>query len=317
MAFAYDDKDRVKQATDIVDLVGAYLQLRRQGSMYVALCPWHQDKKPSLQVNPSRQSWKCWVCNVGGDVFSFIEKRENIDFRQALEMLAERAGIPLSGHQRPKTVAGDPNDKPTLFQAMDWAKLQFHRCLLNDAAAEPARRYLAARGITEQAIQEFLIGFAPNAWSWLIERSKPAGFSPEVLQACGLVLQRDGNRGWYERFRGRVMFPIHDTQDRAIAFGGRILPEIAEEEPDKTPAKYINSPETKLYSKSDNLFALNLARKALREDRHLIIVEGYTDVIGTWIAGIENVSAVCGTALNQRHIPVSYTHLTLPTIYSV
>ncbi len=304
MAFAYDDKDRVKQATDIVDLVGAYLQLRRQGSMYVALCPWHQDKKPSLQVNPSRQSWKCWVCNVGGDVFSFIEKRENIDFRQALEMLAERAGIPLSGHQRPKTVAGNPNDKPTLFQAMDWAKLQFHRCLLNDAAAEPARRYLAARGITEQAIQEFLIGFAPNAWSWLIERSKPAGFSPEVLQACGLVLQRDGNRGWYERFRGRVMFPIHDTQDRAIAFGGRILPEIAEQEPDKTPAKYINSPETKLYSKSDNLFALNLARKALREDRHLIIVEGYTDVIGTWIAGIENVSAVCGTALNQRHIQV-------------
>jgi len=307
VSLAYDDKDRVKQATDIVDLAGNYLPLRRQGSMYVALCPWHPDKKPSLQINPARQSWKCWVCDDGGDIFDFMMKRENVDFRQALEMLAERAGIELTNRPRQKTVTGDPNDKPTLFRAMSWAMDQYHRCLLNDSAAEPARRYLAARGINDAAVSQFTIGFAPNSWSWLIDRSRSSGFSPEVLQACGIVAKSDRTNGWYERFRGRVMFPIQDIQDRCIAFGGRVLPEIAqaeEKETDRAPAKYINSPETKLYSKSENLFALNIARKVLTSDPHLIIVEGYTDVIGAWIAGVENVSAVCGTALNQRHIQV-------------
>ncbi len=307
VSYAFDDKDRVKQATDIVDLVGTYLQLRRHGNMYSALCPWHQDTKPSLQVNPNRQSWKCWVCDVGGDVFSFIMKRENVEFRQALELLAERAGIELSTQRLPKTVAGNPNDKPTLFRAVQWASQQYHQCLLNDPAAEPARLYLAARGINEAAISQFRIGFSPNQWSWLLDRSRTSGFSSEVLQACGLVQKSDRTNGWYERFRGRLMFPIADTQDRSIAFGGRILPEIAErEEADsgRAPAKYINSPETKLYSKSDNLFGLNVARKILSSQRHLIIVEGYTDVIGSWIAGIENTAAVCGTSLNQRHIQV-------------
>ena len=307
MSFAYDDKDRVKQANDIVDLVGTYLQLRRNGSMYVALCPWHKDTRPSLQVNPSRQSWKCWVCDIGGDVFSFLMKRENVEFRQALEMLAERAGIELSSRRQPKTVSGNPNDKPTLFRAMNWAANQYHRCLLEDPAAEPARRYLAARGINESAITQFLIGFSPNSWSWLLDRARSSEFSPEVLQACGIVAKSDSANRWYERFRGRVMFPILDTQDRAIAFGGRILPELDQQDQTdggRPAAKYINSPETKLYSKSDNLYGLNVARKKLDKDRHLIIVEGYTDVIGTWIAGVENVAAVCGTSLNQRHIQV-------------
>ncbi len=307
MSFAYDDKDRVKQATDLVDLTSNYLQLRRQGSIYVANCPWHDDQRPSLQINPTRQSWKCWVCDIGGDVFSFVMKRENIEFRQALEMLAERAGIELASRPRAKTVAGHPNDKPTLFKALQWASQKYHRCLQDDPAAEPARRYLAARGINPNAIDQFQLGFAPNSWSWLLEQCRDVGFSPEVLQACGLVGRSEKSSGWYERFRGRLMFPIHDTQDRPIAFGGRVLPEIAEHEESETgrpPAKYINSPETRLYAKSDNLYGLNIARNALSGDRHLIIVEGYTDVIGAWIAGIENVSAVCGTSLNQRHIQV-------------
>ncbi len=307
MSFAYDDKDRVKQATDIVDLVGSYLQLRRQGSAYTALCPWHADNRPSLQVNPARQSWKCWVCDVGGDVFSFLMKRENVEFRQALEMLAERAGIQLTSQRLPKTAAGNPNDKPTLFRAMQWSATQYHQCLLNDAAAEPARRYLAARGINDAAISQFMLGFSPNSWSWLLDRSRTSGFSAEVFQAAGLVARSERSSGWYERFRGRVMFPIQDTQDRVIAFGGRILPEIADRESAETgraAAKYINSPETPLYSKSDNLFGLNIAKSTLSRERHLIIVEGYTDVIGAWIAGIENVAAVCGTSLNQRHIQV-------------
>lgn len=305
----FDDKERVKQATDIVDLVSGYLQLRRQGGNYVATCPWHDDQRPSLQVNPGRQSWKCWVCDIGGDVFSFVMKRENIGFREALEMLAERSGISLTSRPGPKTVAGNPNDKPTLYKAMDWAARRYHECLIQDASAEPARRYLAARGITDNATRHFRIGFAPNSWSWLMDQSRQSGFSHEVLAACGLLASSERG-GWYERFRGRLMFPIHDLQQRPIAFGGRILPEFAEQEQrdkGRVAAKYINSPESRLYSKSDHLFGLNIAREALgreaRNDaRHLIVVEGYTDVIAAWMAGLENVSAVCGTALNQRHI---------------
>ncbi len=303
MTHGFDDKDRVKQATDIVDLIGSYLQLRREGSQYVGVCPWHDDRRPSLQVNQSRQTWKCWVCDIGGDVFSFVMKRENIEFRAALEMLAERAGISLAHRPQPKTRTGDPNDKPTLYRAMAWCAQLLHRTLLNDPSAEPARRYLAMRGIHPDAVRTFCIGFVPGAWSWLIEQGRSAGFSPEVLGACGMLAS--GERGWYERFRGRLMFPIHDVQDRVIAFGGRVLPELAEieeKEKGRPPAKYINSPETRLYSKSDNLFGLNLARTSLSRDRHLLIMEGYTDVIAAWMAGIENVSAVCGTALNQRHI---------------
>jgi DNA primase len=303
VTLGFDDKDRVKQATDIVDLIGSYLQLRREGSQYVGVCPWHDDRRPSLQVNQSRQTWKCWVCDIGGDAFSFVMKRENIEFRAALEMLAERAGVPLTHRPQPKTRSGDPNDKPTLYRAMTWCAQALHRTLLHDPSAEPARRYLAMRGIHSDAVRTFSIGFVPNAWSWLTEQGRGAGFSPEVLGACGMLAS--GERGWYERFRGRLMFPIHDVQDRVIAFGGRVLPELAEiEEKEKghPPAKYINSPETRLYSKSDNLFGLNLARNSLSRERHLLIVEGYTDVIAAWMAGIENVSAVCGTALNQRHI---------------
>ena len=314
--FAFDDKDRVKQATDIVDLISSYLELRRQGSNYTAPCPWHDDHRPSLQINAGRQSWKCWVCDVGGDVFSFVMRREGFEFREALEFLAERAGISLSNRLQPKTIAGNPNDKQTLYKAMDWAADQFHRCLLTGAEAEPARLYLQARGIHEKTIAQFKIGFVPNQWSWLLDRSKSTSFSPEVLQACGIVAKSE--RGsWYERFRGRVMFPIHDVQDRAIAFGGRVLPEVAEREEaeqGRPPAKYINSPETKLYSKSDNLFGLNLARPAIAQSRHLIIVEGYTDVIAAWRAGVENTSAVCGTALGERHIQVIKRYADLITL---
>lgn len=306
MTHGLDDKERVRQATDLVDLVGSYLQLRRQGSNYVATCPWHDDQRPSLQINPARQTWKCWVCDIGGDVFSFVMKRENIDFREALQMLAERSGVVLTSRPAPKTEAGNPNDKPTLYRAIDWAARQYHHCLLNDPSAEPARRYIAARGITEQAIERFGIGFAPDSWDWLQQTSRDTGFSRDVLMACGLLVSNDRG-GAYERFRGRLMFPIHDTQGRVIAFGGRVIPELAEQEEaesGRTAAKYINSPETRLYSKSDNLFGLHVARESLQRERHLIVVEGYTDVVGTWMAGIENCAAVCGTALNQRHIRV-------------
>ena len=144
---SYETKEQVRQATDLVDLVSRSIRLRRQGRIYVGLCPWHDDSRPSLQVNPDRQSWKCWVCNVGGDVFSFVMKREGIDFPEALRILAERAGIELSPHGPKKVTPGSPDDKQTLYRVMAWAEEQFHRCLLDSADAEPARQYLIERGI--------------------------------------------------------------------------------------------------------------------------------------------------------------------------
>jgi DNA primase len=296
-----DAKDRIRQAIDIVDLVGEQIQLRRQGRLFVGHCPWHDDSRPSLQVNPDRQTWKCWVCNLGGDVFSFVMQRESVDFRQALEMLSERAGVELRPQTaRPAAPAGSPDDKNTLYRAMAWAGEQYHECLLNLPEATAARQYLAQRGISDESIQRYQLGFAPNDWQWLVQRAERPRFSPEVLQAVGLVLRSDRTGKWFDRFRGRVMFPIFDLQRRAIAVGGRILPELADEK----AAKYINSPETRLFSKSEQLYGLHLARDVVSKLRDVAVMEGYTDVVVARQAGLEHAVAVLGTALGQRHVQV-------------
>lgn len=295
----FDAKDRVKQATNIVDLVSRSINLRRQGANYVGLCPWHADKKPSFTVNPVRQRYSCWVCNLHGDVFDYTMKMESVDFRGALEILAQAAGIELQ-RNGPKTEPGNPDHKPTLFEAMKWVEEQYHQCLLSSNEAIPVREYLQERGITQESIDKFKIGFAPLAWSWLVDRARNTKFNPRILEACGLILMN--NRGtWYERFRGRVLFPIRDTQDRPIALGGRVVPGIYGTE-DEPKGKYYNSTETRLFSKSDNLYGLNVARESVQKSRKLTIVEGYTDVIAAHQAGVDNVVAALGTALNERHI---------------
>lgn len=302
---AYDAKEQVRQAIDIVDLVGSSLQLRRQGRNFVALCPWHDDSRPSLQVNPERQSWKCWVCDVGGDVFSFMMKREGVEFREALSMLAERAGISLAKTQVKKAEPGSPGDKQTLYQAVAWAEQQFHQFLVRSPEAEVARLYFEDRGITPESVERFGLGYAPNSWNWLLDRARSSSFSPQVLAAIGVLGKSESTGKLYDLYRGRVIFPIHDTQRRPIAFGGRILPEIAKEEEQRTdrkPAKYYNSPETRLFTKSDHLYGLDLALNTVSKSKQLIVVEGYTDVVMANQFGIEDVTAVLGTALNQRHI---------------
>ena len=299
----FDVKDQVKQATDVVDLIGSEMNLRRQGSIYVGHCPWHDDQKPSFQVNPNKQNWVCYPCDVRGDVFDFVMKREGVDFREALEILAERAGIEIRSYQK-KVVKGSVDDKATLYRAMAWAEQEYHECLLNSDAAIPIREYLRERGITQESVERFRVGFAPLSWSWLVDRSSGTSFSPEILQACGLVSANDRG-GWYERFRGRVLFPIRDTQERTIAMGGRVVPSLYPQG-DAPPAKYVNSPETRLFSKSKNLYALNLARNYVQKtgvkDKRLVIVEGYTDVVAAWQAGLTNVVAALGVALNEQHI---------------
>lgn len=300
-----DAKERVRQATDIVELVGGYLQLRRQGRGYVGLCPWHDDTRPSMQVNPERQSFKCWVCDIGGDVFSFLMKMDGLEFREALETLADRAGIELApASSAPRAEPGSPGDKKTLYAAMAWAESVYHRCLREAAEAAPARRYLAERGVNEESVERFKIGFAPPGWDWLLGRASNAGFSPAVLERVNLAAQRKSSDGWYDQFRGRLMFPIRDVRSRPIAFGGRVLPELvaAESRADYTPAKYVNSSETPIYSKSRELYALDLARDAIQEHDRAIVMEGYTDVVAAHQHGVAHAVAACGTALGEGHL---------------
>ena len=296
-----DAKEQVRQAVDIVDLIGGYVALRRQGRGYVGLCPWHDDARPSFQVNPDRQSFKCWVCDIGGDVFSFVMRAEGLEFREALEMLAERAGVnlaPASSLQRAGAQESD-FDRRNLFRAMAWAEEQFHQCLLHTPGAEPARRYLADRGINDSSIAAFRLGFSPPDWEWMAGRSRQAQWNPAVLERVGLLGKRDGG-SYYDRFRGRLIFSIRDVRSRPIAFGGRVLPEFARD----NDAKYVNSPETPLFNKSSQLYALDRAREGIAREKSVLVMEGYTDVIMAHQHGVDHAVAVLGTALGEKHVPL-------------
>lgn len=300
-----DTKESVKQAIDIVELVGQYVRLRRQGRNYVGLCPWHDDTRPSLQVNPERQSFKCWVCDIGGDVFSFMMQIEGVEFREALAMLAERAGIPLQPRQPGKSASAQgpasesgSGDKRALYRAMAWAETQYHRFLLEADEAQPARDYLAERQIDQESISRFRLGFSPLRADWLESQARAAGANPRMLEQAG-VIARAENRT-YDRFRGRLLFPIRDSQGRPIAFGGRILPQVEL----KSPAKYVNSPETPLFTKSQMLYGLDVASQAMRKSRTALVTEGYTDCIVAHQYGFNDAVAVLGTALGERHIHV-------------
>jgi DNA primase len=317
----FDTKEQVRQAIDIVDLVGSYVQLRRQGRNFVGLCPWHDDSRPSLQVNPERQSFKCWVCDIGGDVFSFVMKAEGLEFREALEMLAERAGISLRASRHHPSESGsappgsgsvdfqsprskttrlaDPaEEKRTLYRAAAWAEEQFHRCLLTAPDAEPGRQYLGERGITAESIRRFHLGFAPDRWDWILQQARGTPWTPAILERIGLLRRKELGGGHYDWFRGRVMFSIRDARSRPIAFGGRVLPQLAD---DRT-AKYINSPETPLFSKSRELYGLDMARDNFKKGSGAIVMEGYTDCLMAHQHGIDNCVAVLGTALGERHL---------------
>jgi DNA primase len=290
-----DTKERVRAATDIVDLVGSFIEVRRQGRGFVALCPWHHDRRPSLQVNPERQTWKCWVCDIGGDVFNFVMQYEGVGFPDALKMLAERAGVTLDAPTTKKGGQRGAEDKTALYRLMAWASRLYHQHLLKSDDAAAAREYLVQRGITSESIEKFEIGLAPSGWSYLIGQSPAAGYNAQQLDATGMIVR--GDRGHsYDRFRERLMFPIRDTQKRVIAFGGRILPGSSE------AAKYINSPESRIFTKNQHLYGLDVARDSIRASRQAIVMEGYTDVIVAHQCGLDSAVAVLGTALGANHL---------------
>ena len=303
----FDLKERVRAAVDIVDVIGATLELHPAGRNLAARCPWHNDRRPSLTINRERQSWKCWPCDIGGDVFSWVMKRDGVDFPTALRLLAEQAGIPIEEFTRgKKSTPGSAQDKATLLAATKLIAAQYFENLDSPQSddAKIARDYLAERGVDDENRKRFQIGFAPDEWSFALDLLRKNDLSPEVAQAAGLAHKRSSGSGYFDFFRGRLMFPIHDLQNRVISMGGRVIPKIAERHGDKAGGKYINGPETKLFLKSQNLYGLQLARDSIRHAGEVLVMEGYTDVVAARQAGIEPVVAVLGTALTEQHVKV-------------
>jgi DNA primase len=293
-------KSAIKNRTDIVALVGEYLPLRRVGTKYKALCRWHDDRNPSLEVNPERQSFKCWVCGVGGDVFDFVMKIERVEFPEALRMLADRAGVVLE-RSSPSAAAPKGPSKSELYEVNAWAEGVFAAAL---SVSETGQDYLDHRGLSRQSIERFRLGYAPLERGWFLAEARRKGISTELLVAAGLAAVTDSPGSVRERFRGRLIFPIHDERSRAIAFGGRILPDIEQRlaSEGKHVAKYVNSPETLVFHKRTVLFAADLARTACREAGWVAVVEGYTDVIAAHQVGLSNVVGTLGTAFGEDHI---------------
>ncbi|QEH33024.1 DNA primase [Aquisphaera giovannonii] len=297
-------KAAIKNAIDIVALAGETLQLRRMGSKYKALCPFHDDHNPSLEVNPERQSFKCWSCGAGGDVFDFVMNRDHVDFPEALRMLADRAGIEL---ERPPAAAGrGPSasgaSKSDLLEVQSWARDLFVKAL---AKSEEATGYLRDRGLSPEMAERFWLGYAPAEKGWLAAEARRRGYPPRLLEEAGLVsLPEDSPGAVRERFRGRLIFPIQDERGRTVGFGGRILPAVERGfvAQGKHVAKYLNSPETALFQKRKLLYAADLARAASRESGWVAVVEGYTDVIAAHQVGVCNVVGTLGTALGEGHV---------------
>ncbi len=274
--------ERIRASANIVDIVGGYVQLRRQGHNWVALCPFHREKTPSFNVSETRQLFKCFGCGVGGDVFSFIEQIERVGFSEAVKIVADRAGIRLpAGGTQPAQA-----QLTVLRQIVEQAAAFFRSQL---EASESAQSYLSQRGITAETITHFGLGYAPPG-NRLLAYFSGSGVRPEQLEACGLVARRDQG-GWYDKFRDRIMMPIADPSGRIVAFGGRLMG-------DGQP-KYLNSPETPLFHKGSLLFGLSATRDEIRRSRFAILVEGYFDALVPYQYGIRNIVACLGTSLTE------------------
>jgi DNA primase len=286
---------QVKEANDIVDVVGGYVALRPAGPIFKGLCPFHDDHRPSFDVDPRRQRYRCWSCQKHGDVITFVQEHERLDFREALELLARRAGIALEKR------ADSPQDRSRalMLDTVRWAAEQYHGCLLDSPLAEAARLYLGERRLTGETVRRFGLGYAPASGDWLVQRAGSASVSLQMLEKVGLVALRQGGDGYYDRFRDRIIFPIRNTRGQTVGFGGRILP--SSPFVDRAP-KYYNSCDTPLFAKSEQLYGLDQARSEAATAGYLAVVEGYTDVLMAHQLAVPQVVATMGTALNARHV---------------
>ena len=287
---------QIQDRLDIVEVISGYITTRRAGRNFKANCPFHGEKTPSFMVSPDKQIFHCFGCGVGGNVFGFVMKIEKKDFREAVEMLAERAGVEI-----PKDLSVDPKAEARtqgLFLAHTKAAEFYHQFLLSKKEADRARDYLEKRGLSRDTIVHFKLGFAPESWDSFYLSVKN-DLADALLEKTGLVIAKKEG-GFYDRFRNRILFPILDSKGACIAFGGRVM--------DETLPKYLNSPETEIYSKGRNLYGLFQARKAIRETDAVVVVEGYMDLISCHQGGVENVVASLGTALTSEQARLLKRH---------
>jgi DNA primase len=289
-----DILSQIQDRCDIVEVISGYLPLKRAGRNFKTLCPFHHEKTASFVVNPDKQIYHCFGCGAGGNVFNFLMRHEKMEFPEAVEHLAKKAGVAIPQKEI--------KDKATLslyeqlYNINEATADFYHQFLLTDKSAQTARDYLAKRKIDNETVKRFNLGFAPDKWDGLINHLREKKFSLNLLEKAGLIVAREKATGYYDRFRNRIIFPVFDVKSRCIAFGARVL--------DDSLPKYINSPETPVYVKGNNLYGLNLSREAIREADFAIIVEGYMDFITVFQSGIENIIASAGTALTVEQVRI-------------
>jgi DNA primase len=282
----------VKQRLDIVELVSEYVTLQKAGRNFKGLCPFHSEKHPSFFVFPAQQSWHCFgACGTGGDILSFIMKKEGIDFGQALRLLAQRGGVTISPLEAPSKAVDEKKER--LFQINEAATEYYHHLLSSTKAGEAARSYLARRKVMPETIKEFRLGFSPDAWETIKNYLLGKGYTEKELVEAGLTIEKEEG-GSYDRFRNRLMFPICDIQGRVTGFGARVL--------DDSLPKYINSPQTSIFDKSSRLYGIDKAKSAVRKKNLVIIVEGYMDVLTAHQHDWQNVVGSMGTSLTEKQV---------------
>jgi DNA primase len=284
--------DEVKQKADIVEIIGQYVTLTKSGRTMRAPCPFHSEKKPSFFVYPEQQSWHCFgACNTGGDVFSFIMKKEGLDFADTLRLLAEKTGVVIPSHARSEA---EEQTRDKIYEINQSAAQYYHNLLLKNSAAEKARNYLKSRGLNEKVFTDFQLGYSLPAWESLKLYMLEKGFQEAELLDAGLLIKTEASGKTHDRFRDHIMFPIMDERGRTTGFGARVL--------DDSSPKYINSPQTRIFDKSGSLYGIHLARTAIRQQDLAVLVEGYMDVIVAHQYGCANVVAPMGVAINDKQI---------------
>src|SRR5438445_4646327 len=286
--------EQIRAASDIVEVIGSYLPLKRAGANFVTLCPFHKEKTPSFNVHPHRQIFHCFGCHKSRDVFTFVQEYENVSFPEAVHRLAERARIPLEfdkdpGAQKHRFL------KETLLQIHEQITHRWQTSLAQETAGQIARDYLKQRGVSDEAVKLFRLGYAPDAWDDTVNWARTKGHELAIVEQAGLILRKEGSDHYYDRFRGRLIFPICDEPARVIGFSGRVL-----SGDDKT-AKYVNSPETPIFTKGKVFFGLDKSKRALLDAGYAVVCEGQLDLIACYLAGVQNVVAPQGTAFTADH----------------
>ncbi len=293
MKYSDDIIQRVKDATDIVSVVGEYVSLKKAGNSYKGLCPFHSEKSPSFTVSPSRNGFHCFGCGKGGNVITFIMEMEKMPFPEALRLLADKAGIVLPKPQENQRDQEAERARERMQAINEFAGKFFHERLLS-TEGQQAREYFKGRGFTKETAVKYQIGYAPAGWDSLKTAAQKAGFSQEELLQGGLLVHNEEKNSYYDKFRNRLIFPVKNNYDKIVAFGGRLLGE-------ETGPKYLNSPETLLFKKSECLYLLDMAREAIRQKGMVLVVEGYFDAVALHHFGFENTVATLGTALTSQH----------------